>query len=39
MRISHEILVMVQGQILATGSPEQVRNNPAVRSAYLGEEP
>lgn len=38
MQISHEILVMVQGQLLASGSPEQVRANPAVRSAYLGEE-
>lgn len=38
MQISHEILVMVQGQILASGSPEEVRANPAVRTAYLGED-
>lgn len=38
MQISHEILVMVQGQILASGAPEEVRANPAVRTAYLGED-
>jgi branched-chain amino acid transport system ATP-binding protein len=38
MRISDEILVMVQGRILATGAPGQIRNDPAVRTAYLGEE-
>lgn len=38
MKISDEILVMVQGRILASGAPGQIRNDPAVRAAYLGEE-
>jgi branched-chain amino acid transport system ATP-binding protein len=37
MEISDEIIVMVQGKLLASGSPEAVRTNPKVRSAYLGE--
>ena len=38
MQVSDEIVVMVQGQLLASGSPAEVRANPAVRAAYLGEE-
>ncbi|MGB3500871.1 MAG: ABC transporter ATP-binding protein [Mesorhizobium sp.] len=38
MKISDEILVMVQGRILASGPPEQIKNDPTVRAAYLGEE-
>lgn len=37
MQISDEIVVMVQGQLLAWGSPADVKANPAVRAAYLGE--
>ena len=37
MQVSHEIVVMVQGQLLASGSPDDVRANSAVRAAYLGE--
>ena len=37
MQVSHAIVVMVQGQLLASGSPDDVRANPAVRAAYLGE--
>lgn len=37
MQISDEIVVMVQGQLLASGSPAEVKANPAVRAAYLGE--
>ncbi len=37
MGISDAIYVINQGQPLASGSPEQVRNNPDVIKAYLGE--
>ncbi|PRC93717.1 ABC transporter ATP-binding protein [Solimicrobium silvestre] len=36
MDISDQITVMQQGQILAAGKPEQIRNNELVRRAYLG---
>jgi branched-chain amino acid transport system ATP-binding protein len=36
MSISHSIVVMHQGQILATGSPEEVKQNEEVQNAYLG---
>lgn len=32
------ISVLVYGQLVATGTPEQVRNNPQVQEAYLGSE-
>lgn len=38
MDISDHITVINQGTPLAAGTPEQVRNNPAVIKAYLGEE-
>ncbi|MFD0391651.1 hypothetical protein ACFQ4K_33480 [Tistrella bauzanensis] len=38
MQVSDEIVVMVQGQLLASGSPGDIRANPAVRAAYLGDE-
>ena len=37
MSISDHIYVINQGTPLANGSPEQVRNNPDVIKAYLGE--
>ena len=36
-RIADEITVMVNGTVVASGSPEHVRNSPEVRAAYLGE--
>jgi len=34
--ISHKIMVMHQGRTLLQGTPEEVRNDPQVQSAYLG---
>ncbi|MBB5049360.1 branched-chain amino acid transport system ATP-binding protein [Rhodopseudomonas rhenobacensis] len=36
MKISHRILVLVQGRMLIEGNPQEVRDNPAVLEAYLG---
>ena len=36
-RIADQITVMVNGNVIATGTPDQVRNNPDVRTAYLGD--
>jgi branched-chain amino acid transport system ATP-binding protein len=38
MRVSRRVVVMNEGRILASGTPAEVRNDPAVRTAYLGEE-
>jgi len=35
--IADRISVMVYGEIIATGTPQEVRNKPKVREAYLGE--
>jgi branched-chain amino acid transport system ATP-binding protein len=38
MKVSDRITVMFQGQVLAEGSPAEIRNNAEVRRAYLGSE-
>jgi len=35
--VADRITVMVNGQVLESGSPEQIRASPAVRHAYLGD--
>ena len=37
-RIADRITVMVNGTVIATGDPASIRENPEVRTAYLGEE-
>jgi branched-chain amino acid transport system ATP-binding protein len=39
MRLSDRVLVLDQGRVLTTGSPEDVTSDPRVIDAYLGEEP
>ena len=37
MEISNRIFVVNQGTPLAHGKPDEIRSNPAVIKAYLGE--
>ncbi len=36
MQLAEEVLVMVNGRIVANGPPDEVRRDPLVRDAYLG---
>jgi len=36
MRLSHRIVVMAQGKVIAEGEPAEIREDPAVLDAYLG---
>lgn len=35
--LADRLTVMADGQVIASGSPDHVRNHPAVRTAYLGD--
>jgi branched-chain amino acid transport system ATP-binding protein len=39
MRLSDSVLVLDQGRVLTSGSPQEVTRDPRVIEAYLGEEP
>ena len=37
-RLADRISVLVYGRVIATGAPQDIRSNEAVRRAYLGED-
>ena len=37
-RLADTVSVLVAGRVIASGAPAAIRDNPEVRTAYLGEE-
>jgi branched-chain amino acid transport system ATP-binding protein len=36
--LADRVTVMVDGQVLLSGTPDEIRNHPEVRSVYLGDD-
>ncbi len=38
LKVADRVVVMADGEVVATGSPEEIRSNPLVHAIYLGQE-
>jgi branched-chain amino acid transport system ATP-binding protein len=39
MRLCNPVIVMAQGKVVMQGTPDEVRSDPRVVEAYLGDQP